>query len=367
LPPLLSNHDRQAFEVFCYSGAPSLNDDLRRLLPFVDVWHDVREVDDDDLAEMVRRDRIDVLVDLNMHVVHNRLAVFARKPAPVQICWLAYPGTTGLAAMDYRITDPHLEPAAGGPHQAGAAVYAERALCLPHTFWCYAPQSAVEPGDLPASRTGRFTFGCLNGHTKLNPEVIAVCARILAQVPATLLLMAPANDMRRRILQMFAAHGVDPGRIAFADSAPRDAYLVMYRGIDLCLDPFPCGGHTTSLDAFWMGVPVVTLRVADKIVGRAAASIAMNLGLPELIASSEDAYVAIAVALAKDLDRLASLRAGMRARMEASPLMDGPAFARAMEALYRRAWHAWCEENRGRSPGHLAQDDLPAVAPQTDH
>jgi len=262
----------------------------------------------------------------------------------VQLCWLAYPGTTGLTAMDYRVTDPHLD----GP-DSDFGVYAERTLSLPDTFWCYEPGSTVQPNGLPAASGGRFTFGCLNSHMKLNAEVTALWARILAAAPtADLILQAPLNDIRRRLLSAFADQGVDASRVIFSDSVPYHEYLALYHRIDACLDPFPCGGHTTSLDAFWMGLPVVTLRSPSKVVGRAAAGFATTLGLPELVASTPDEYVQIALGLTIDLARLAQWRSELRARIEASPLMDAPRFARSMEALYRKAWSEWV---RRRSPG----------------
>ncbi|MGO9836083.1 MAG: tetratricopeptide repeat protein [Polyangiaceae bacterium] len=347
LGPLWQNHDKGRFEVFCYSSALVTDSDLERLRPCIDTWRDTATIDDEALAALIRSDRIDVLVDLNMHTTGNRLLVFARRPAPVQLCWLAYPGTTGLSAMDYRVTDPYLDTPGDD-----ATACTERSLCLPHAFWCYESGGSIpEVSALPAATAGRVTFGCLNSHTKLNEAVFAVWAHILDAAPAArLVLLAPANDMRRRILATFAGHGIDAARMTFFDTAPRQEYLARYHGIDVCLDPFPCCGHTTSLDSFWMGVPVVTLRSPNKIVGRAGASLATNLGLPELIADAPEDYVRIAVGLCGDLDRLSSLRGELRSRLAASPLMDGPRFASNMEALYRDAWSEWCDRQPKSDP-----------------
>jgi predicted O-linked N-acetylglucosamine transferase (SPINDLY family) len=339
LGPLWSNHDKSELEVFCYSGAAAPDPDIDRLRPFVDTWRETARLDDRAMVARIRDDAIDVLVDLNMHTVGGRLAVFARKPAPVQICWLAYPGTTGLGAMDYRVTDPHLDPAADD-----ASFYSERSLRLPETFWCYEPgPSTPDVGPLPALEQGRVTFGCLNSHAKLNSGAFALWARILEGVSgSSLLLLAPPNDMRERVSTYFADRGVDPARIVFVTTAARAAYLAYYQRTDIGLDPFPCNGHTTTLDALWMGVPVVTLRMARKVVGRAGATLAANVGMPELVADTADEYVRIAVELAADRSRLRDRRSALRGRLQASPLMDGRRFAKNMEALFREAWGRWC-------------------------
>jgi predicted O-linked N-acetylglucosamine transferase (SPINDLY family) len=326
--PLFAHHDREAFEVFAYASVATPDAVTERLQTHCDHWRNCAGLSDDAVAEQVRRDGIDILVDLTMHMANGRPLLFARKPAPVQVAWLAYPGTTGLSAMDYRITDPYLDPP--GLHEDW---YAERSLRLPHTFWCYTPLAEEpDPGPLPAQARGSITFGCLNNFCKVNPGVLALWNRVLEAVPGSRLrLMAQPGSHRQAVLEAFS----DPGRIEFTPFLPRQDYLAQYRDIDLCLDTFPYNGHTTSLDAFWMGVPTVTL-VGETVVGRAGWSQLNNLGLTELAAWSADDFVAIAAGLASDLPKLAGLRAGLRARMEASPLMDAPRFARDMEALYRR-------------------------------
>src|SRR5580658_5439215 len=344
--PLLEHHDHSKFEIVCYSDVRRPDDWTERLLTLADRAELVTGTSDASLADRIARDRIDVLVDLTMHMAENRLQVFARRPAPLQVCWLAYPGTTGLSAMDYRITDPHLDP----PERDDGA-YAERALRLPDSFWCYHPMAGEESvGPLPALAHGRIRFGSLNNVLKVNPDVIALWARVLRDVDGSAMtLLAPVGTARQETIRLFERHGVERGRVEFVEYQSRQAYLATYRSIDLCLDTFPYGGHTTSLDAFWMGVPVVTL-VGPTIVGRAGLSQAVNLGLTELVARSPDEYVAIAVGLSKDLPRLSELRAGLRARMERSPLMDGARFARNLETSYRSIWRRHCD---GRElPGH---------------
>ena len=339
LHPLLRHHDHGRFEIFCYSNVLSPDKWTGRLLDLADQRLRITAMEDADVAARIREDRIDVLVDVTMHMERNRLGVFARRPAPVQVCWLAYPGTTGLSAMDYRITDPFLDPPG-----SDTSVYSERSLWLPDCFWCYEPL-AVEPspGPLPARSTGRIQFGCLNNFCKVNDTVIALWARVMRGVEGSrLLLLCPPGEARRRVGDAFERHGVDAARIDFEGYGIRPRYLDRYRSVDVCLDTFPYNGHTTSLDAFWMGVPVVTL-VGATVVGRAGLCQATNLGLPELVARTPDEYVSIAVDLCKDLERLAHLRAGLRSRMEKSPLMDAPRFARNLEGLYRTAWQEWCE------------------------
>jgi predicted O-linked N-acetylglucosamine transferase (SPINDLY family) len=332
--PLLSHHDRERVEVFCYSDVQRPDDWTRQLLGLAEHARGIASVPDDVVAEQIRADGIDVLVDLTMHMDRGRLLLFARKPAPVQACWLAYPGTTGLGAMDFRLTDPHLDPPG-----SDAGVYSEESIRLPDTFWCYDPLARDDGvSALPAIEQGHVQFGCLNNFVKVSEGAIALWARVLQQVPGSrMTVLAPAGEARDMARGLFGAHGVEPGRIDFVDYRPRPEYLDTYRSIDLCLDTVPYGGHTTSLDAWWMGVPVVTL-VGSTVAGRAGLSQAANLGLTELAAESAEAFVTIAVDLGKDLGRLAELRAGLRARMERSPLMDAKRFATAIEDAYHEMW-----------------------------
>jgi protein O-GlcNAc transferase len=330
--PLLAHHDHDRFEIHCYSDVARPDDWTERLLGLADHAHAVRRLSHAELAERIAADKVDVLVDLTMHMADGRLPVFARRPAPVQVCWLAYPGTTGLTAMDYRVTDPYLDPDDAGP-------YAERPLRLPDTFWCYDPLDVgPAPGPLPARTRGHVTFGSLNNVLKVHEGVVDLWARVLRSVPrSTITLLAPVGEARRATLGRFEARGVAPDRVRFVEYQARQAYLETYRSIDVALDTFPYNGHTTSLDAFWMGVPVVTL-VGPTVVGRAGLSQAMNLGLPELVARDADRFVEVAVNLAADLGHLASLRDQLRGRMERSPLMDAARFARNLEAAFDGAY-----------------------------
>ena len=349
--PLIEQHDRQNFEVFCYSSVEQPDAITRQFREAADVWRDVLELDDTALADRIREDRIDVLVDLNMHMADTRLRAFARRPAPVQIAHGAYPGTTGVDAMDYRITDPYLDPPETVESPAWGERYAERPLVLPKTFWCYGQARTDLPvSPLPALATGSVRFGCLNGAWKINDSTLELWARVLRAVTGSkLVLLAPGaratlreSALRsRRTLEVLASHGVESERVEFVPRAARPKYLEYYSRLDLGLDSLPYNGHMTSLDSFWMGVPVVTL-LGRTVVGRAGLSLAANLELGQLVADNPDDFVSIAVGLARDLPRLANLRGELRSRMQGSPMLDTVRFTRDVEAAYRTAFRRWC-------------------------
>jgi predicted O-linked N-acetylglucosamine transferase (SPINDLY family) len=337
--PLFSAHDHKNFEIVCYADVVRPDSITERLCCCVDIWRRVYGLNDAQVAQLIRQDGIDILVDLTMHMARNRLLVFARKPAPVQACWLAYPGTTGLTAIDYRVTDPYLDPPECNDHHH----YSEQSIRLPDAFWCYDPLSS-EPavGPLPALEKGHVTFGCLNNFCKINSPVLKLWAGVLRAIERSqIMILAPEGTHRRDALALLEQEGITPDRVTFVAKRPRPQYLELYHRIDMGLDTFPYNGHTTSLDSFWMGVPVVTL-AGRTAVGRAGLSQLTNLGLPELIADSPERFVMIAVELAGDLARLSKLRATLRERLRHSPLMDAPRFARNVEAAYRVMWQRWC-------------------------
>lgn len=339
--PLLSNHDHAEVEVYCYSTVRNPDDMSSRLAAFADVWRDVHALDDDQLAACIREDRIDVLVDLTMYMARARPLLFARRPAPVQIAWLAYPGTMGSRAIGYRLTDPYLDPL----DQPGAdARYSEKSIRLPDTFWCYDPlATGPAVNDLPADRNSYVTFGCLNNPSKLTDRTFALWSKVMKRVAGSRLTVLLNDGSPHDVVRAkFAAMGIDPARLQFVGYRPREQYLTTYLDIDISLDTLPYNGHTTSLDALWMGVPVVS-KTGSTPVSRAGYSILTNVGLPELVASSDQAFIEKAVALATDLPRLRALRAGLRERMERSPLMDGARFARGIEQAYRTAWSEYCD------------------------
>jgi predicted O-linked N-acetylglucosamine transferase (SPINDLY family) len=336
--PLLQNHAHREFEIYCYSSVDKASSETARIRASADVWREVAELDDSALANVIRQDQIDILVDITMHMIGRRLLTFARRPAPIQITWLAYPGTTGLEAMDYRLSDPFLDP----PGESSEA-YTEETLRLPDSFWCYDPlTNGPEVSPLPALARGRITFGCLNHFRKVNDGVLRLWARVLSAVPdSRLLLLAPEGNVRHRIRSLFDDAGVKHERVEFVGRCTRLDYLIRYRQIDICLDTFPYNGHTTSLDALWMGVPTVTL-AGETVVGRAGVCQAMNVGLPELVASTHEQYVQAAASLAGNLEHLSVLRQTLRARLQQSPLMDAPRFARNLESIYRDVWRRFC-------------------------
>jgi predicted O-linked N-acetylglucosamine transferase (SPINDLY family) len=338
LLPLFRAHARPQFAIVCYSGVTRPDALTELFRGHADTWRDVADRTDEQLAQVVREDRIDVLVDLTLHMVGSRLLVFARKPAPVQVTFAGYPGTTGLSAIDYRLTDPYLDPP--GLHDDH---YSEESLRFFDSFWCYDPPDQ-EPSvnSLPALANRTVTFGCLNHFGKVNRPVLRLWAEVLRAVPnSRLLLLTPEGPQRQSTLDRLSEEGVWAERVTFVGHQPRQAYLGLYHQIDVMLDTFPYNGHTTSLDSLWMGVPVITL-VGQTAVGRAGLSQLTNLGLPELIGRTPEDFVRIAVDLAGDLPRLRDLRATLRGRMEASPLMDVEGFVRGIEAAYRGMWQRWC-------------------------
>ncbi|MGD0540660.1 MAG: tetratricopeptide repeat protein [Tepidisphaeraceae bacterium] len=339
LSPLLAAHDHERFEIYCYASVGLFDGFTTRMQSYADVWRDIRALSNEEAAEVIRNDRIDILVDLTMHMAKNRMLLFARKPAPVQATYLAYAGTTGLDTIDYRITDPHLDPPGSSDEY-----YTERSIHLAETYWCYEPPiDLLEMAPLPAATKGFITFGCLNNFCKNTAEALQAWCRILAAVPnSRLLLHAATGSHRDAVRQRLSDSGIDPNRVSFMGKIPLPQFMQQHQIIDIGLDPFPYVGGTTTCDALWMGVPVVTLR-GQTAISRGGASIMTNIGLPELIAESPEQYVRIAVELATDLPRLIHLRGNLREKMRTSPLMDAPRFARDMEAAYRQMWRNWCQ------------------------
>jgi protein O-GlcNAc transferase len=343
LLPLLANHDKSQVDIFGYSDVAYPDEITRRLQSCTDHWRSIVGISDAAAVDMIRQDKIDILVDLTMHMAQNRLGVFARKPAPVQVTYLAYCSTTGLETIDYRLSDPYLDPPGEDESR-----YSEQTIRLPQTYWCYEPIiDSPEISPLPALAQGFITFGCLNNFCKISELALETWARILRAVPnSQLLLSARQGTHRQRISRRLERDGIEPHRVQFADYLPIEKYFDLYRRLDIALDTFPYAGGTTTCDALWMGVPVVSL-AGKTAVGRGGLSILSNIGVPELVASSEEQYVGIAIELAKDTRRLTDLRLTLRQRMQRSPLMDAPKFTRSIEAAYRRMWHTWCATRIG--------------------
>jgi predicted O-linked N-acetylglucosamine transferase (SPINDLY family) len=336
--PLLEHHDHQNFEIHCYSSVIRPDPTTDQTRQCADGWHDVRTLNDEELAQKLRADRIDVLVDLAMHMAHNRLLTFARKPSPVQVCWLAYPGGTGLDTMDYRLTDRFLNP----PDQPMPA-YTEESIYLPDIWCCYAPLEEIEVQVI--RKEGPITFGSINNPCKLNEALLELWSKVLHAVPgARLLLQAISEEHRDELRRSFQKLEIQADRLIFTQRAKRTEYLHLYDQIDIALDPLPYNGITTTCDALWMGVPVVTL-VGKTAAGRAGHGLLSQVGLEELVARDEESFVKLAAGLAGDAARLAELRRTLRERMRTSPLTDGKRFARNMETAYRQMWRRWCAKD----------------------
>lgn len=336
---VLRAHDRAAFHVTLYSTAPRADTVTRQLQLRADSWRNVRDLTSEALANLIREDGIDILVDLAGHSAENALATFGFKPAPVQVTWLGYPGTTGVDAIDWRISDPVCDP----PEED--MLSAERVWRLPG-FHCYAPmRPSPAVSALPAASGQGFTFGSFNNLVKISDQAAALFAQALAAVPGSRLVLKGGHQTnaaaRARIAARIAVHGVDPARITVLATMPNpEDALAAYQNIDLALDTYPYSGTTTTLEALWMGVPVVTL-LGDRHAARVSASLMTQAGLPEFVARTPDEFVAIAARWAAQPAELGALRMKLRQRLEESRLMDYPGFTHELESAYRGMWRDW--------------------------
>ena len=356
--PVLEHHDRSRFEVFAYSSRHLKDGMTTEIAKRVEHWREVHQLDDAALADLIRADGIDLLIDLTMYARDCRPGLFARKPAPVQITYLAYVGTTGLAAMDYRITDGVLDPP-----DVGELPFIEKPLRLPRCWWSFSVPPpvvaipAVQPP--PCLSQGVISFGSLNNFVKVNEEVRALWAELVASVPGSrLVLHIKETRARVGLLEFFAERGVSSDRITLIGYQNGPDYMATYGQIDIALDTMPFAGGTTSFDALWMGLPLVTL-AGERSSSRGGASILTSLGRPEWIARSPQEYIAIAQRLAADPQGLAAIRSGLRAELQASPLMDNAGFTRELEDLYRQAW-----DERGVGAAELSGASIHNKTPQ---
>ncbi len=335
--PLFEHQDRRQVELFAYSAVSAPDQETQRMRTYFDHWRPIQGLSDDAVAEMVRRDRIDILVDGTNHMAEGRLMLFARKPAPVQVTWLGSIWTTGLTAMDYTLQDPYMAP------PGTEAVFTEKIWRLPHSLFCFRPPpTAPETAPVPSRATGYVTFGYTGRSERLNDRVIRAWARILDGVPGSrLVLDFPCfgdDDTRDHFIAVFERLGIDVSRVTFTYS--RSVWDAL-AGIDIMLDSFPHSGGTMLFDGLWAGVPAVTLKERPPC-GRIGTGLMMNLGLADWVADSEDDYVSKAIAFAGRTAELDALRRGMRDRMRASPLMDEAGFAGAVDHAFRTMWRDWC-------------------------
>jgi protein O-GlcNAc transferase len=339
--PVLERRDRAAMEVFCYSTSERVDEYTRQLMAHADGWRPCAGLADRQLADAIHADRIDVLVDLSGHSGEPQLRVFAQKPAPVQATWLGYLNTTGMTRVDYRISDAHADPP--GLTQAR---HTEKLARLPHSQWCYRPfMSAATAASPPCVSNDFFTFGSFNQAVKLSPASRALWAQILSRVPRSRLVVlgVPAGPAQERLAADFAAAGIDAARIRLVPYVSLQDYFGWYNQVDIALDTTPYSGGTTTCDALWMGVPVLTAP-GERPGSRSAASILTTAGMSDWIASGAEDYVSRAVDFARNRQMLSSLRVTLRARLQASPLMDEERFTRDLENLYRQMWRTYCNQ-----------------------
>jgi predicted O-linked N-acetylglucosamine transferase (SPINDLY family) len=340
LARVLAAHDPADVEITCYANQATDDAMTERLRASAHRWRSILGLSDADAASLIRQDGIDILVDLAGHSANNRLALFARRPAPVQATWIGYFATTGLSCMDYVLADRFVVP------EQDEQFYTETVCRLPGIYLCHRPHDIdVTPAPPPATANGFVTFGCFNNRAKITADTLRVWAAVLQTVPGARLFLKNRSLGDAAVAQALAAafttHGVAADRLILEGQSPLPEWLAAYRRVDIALDPFPFGGGTTTAESLWMGVPVVTLR-GERWVGRISQAMLATVGLADLVAADGDGYVRIAAALAADAPRLAALHADLRRMVETSALCDGPRFADGLEAAYRRMWQAWC-------------------------
>jgi predicted O-linked N-acetylglucosamine transferase (SPINDLY family) len=341
--PVLEHHDRATFDVYCYSAFGDSNERARSLKALSSCWRDVSSMSDGQLAERIRGDAIDILVDLSGHTEHNRLSAFALRPAPVQATWLGYLNTTGLSTIDWRICDRYTDPEGETDR-----FHVERLFRMPASQWCYSPWTDIPVArPLPTREPTRLVFGSFNQYHRISDGCLDLWSEVLHRVPnAGIVLLDVRNPVvAGELLARLSQRGITPDRVEMRGRLPLDAYFNAMRDVDIALDTTPYSGATTALNVLWMGVPVVGLRGRHSL-SRGCYSVLRTLGLADLTAASPQEYVDMNVRLAGDVERRRDLRLTLRERLRTSPLMDAPAFVSALEAGYRAMWRAWCAQRR---------------------
>jgi protein O-GlcNAc transferase len=340
---VLTRHDRNSFDLYCYSDTADPDHITDRLKMLTVTWRDICRMNDKEVSDLILSDRIDILIDLAGHTANNRLLVFARKPAPVQATYLGYPDTTGLDSMDYRITDS-LTDSPGRTDR----LHTEELVRMPHGFLCYRPPEHIPgPGPLPVLKSGRITFGCFNKRAKITEEVIETWSAILSSIPDSRLFLKFKNFLsdheKSNISALFNKNSISSDRIHVLKPIQSLAeHISMYSNIDIALDTFPYNGTTTTCEALWMGVPVITLK-GSMHASRVGTSILMNSGLEDLIAESTMDYINKAVQLADNIERLGSLHIRLRDMIRCSHLTNEKEFTTALENKFRMMWQRWCD------------------------
>jgi len=341
LLPLLEERDRSAIEIHCYSTGDTSDDMTARVRTQSDVWRDAGRMNSEQLADLIHNDHIDILIDLTGHSSVSNLEVFAQAPAPIQASWLGYLNTTGMTRMQYRLTDDYCDPP-----DLTDRYHTEKLVRLPNSQWCYRPYVEVDlEQEAPVRKNGTVTFGSFNHGMKITGGVRRLWSEILRKLPESRLLVAGMTDeqARENFHRDLEQSGVARGRITIFPYMAPEEYFRLFGKVDIALDTMPFSGGTTTCDALWMGVPVITLP-GVKSWSRSASSVLVNLGLDDWVARSEQDYVRRAVAFSADASTIAELRRSLRSRMLGSPLMDRKQFARDVEAAYRRMWQSWCEQ-----------------------
>lgn len=354
--PILANHNHTDFEIFCYANQKGGDATTGRLIPMADQWRWVEDLSDDAMIEMIRLDAIDILIDLSNHTAYHRLYMFGRKPAPIQMTTIGMPTTTGLSAIDYRITDEWMDPPGMTEH-----LHAEKLLRIA-SGWCYRPSDEavnLPVAATPALRQGYLSFASFNAFGKINPTVFTLWGKLLREIPGALLFVATGGKdddeiLNEQVKKTCTDCGVPLEQLRLIGRKPFKDYFEFHQEIDLVLDSFPYTGATVTAHALWMGVPVITL-AGPSPIHRSATSMMTSVGHPEFIAQTPAQYIDIAKHWAGDIAALAQVRAGMRAKMQASPLMDGALVTRSLEKQLRKVWQDWCKTQkpqRQRKPKH---------------
>ncbi|MEW6054474.1 MAG: tetratricopeptide repeat protein [Nitrospirota bacterium] len=349
IEPIITTHERQSFEVICYSDVPREKEDevTLRIQGHSDQWRNITAMSDEQVAQQIQSDQIDILIDLAGHTAFNRMPVFARKPAPIQVSWIGYPATTGLSTMDFKIVDSYTDP-----QGMTEKFFTEKLLRMPDSFLCYLPdKDSPEIKPLPALSSGHITFGSFNYSSKISPDTVTLWANILNRMPSTCLLLKSRNFVDSKtgqhIMNMFNKLDISAERIVLIPSSCSFIeHLSMYNQIDIALDTYPYNGTTTICEALWMGVPVITLS-GNTHVSRVGMSILSNAGLSNFIAESHEQYQEIAINTAHDFEELQRLRTILRDKLLNSALLQKERFTRNLEHIYRDIWNTWCQSHKG--------------------
>ena len=344
IEPILAAHNHRDFEIFCYSDVPTEDSTTIRIKKYADYWRDIYKRFDEKVSELIRKDKIDILIDLAGHT-GPRMLLFANKSAPIQVSWIGYPATTGLSTVDYKIVDNFTDP----PGMT-EKFYAETLIRLPRSFLSYLPEKeSPEIENLPSRKNGYVTFGSFNNLPKISSKMISLWSKILKSIPNSHLIIKAGSfiDEKTRIfvLNIFQQEQIEASRLHLMPWLPsKKEHLNMYNHVDIALDTFPYNGTTTICEALWMGVPVISLS-GNSHVSRVGLSLLSNIGLSELVASTFDEYVSIAIHLAENIEKLASLRGRLRDMMKHSPVCDAERFTSNLEKCYRQMWEKWCKSN----------------------